>query len=144
LQIANSRTGRFADWTSRGLVNSRTRQLANWTTRGCHRQLCVLSFPFWRHLRDRELTSPRDVQSASWCIRELSSYPWLTDIRCIMELHREVVPVSVVGWRHRLHRTRPVTSPRLTRIHHAVLAATYLRTQHRLTCTNNTGNVYLT
>jgi len=25
-------------------------------------------------LRDRELTSPRDVQSASWRIRELSSY----------------------------------------------------------------------
>ena len=30
-----------------------------WTTRGCHRRLCVLSFPFWRHLRDRELCSPR-------------------------------------------------------------------------------------
>ena len=30
-----------------------------WTTRGCHRRLCVLSFPFWRHLRDRELSSYR-------------------------------------------------------------------------------------
>jgi len=33
-QIANSRTGRLADWTSRGLVNSQTRQLAYWTSRG--------------------------------------------------------------------------------------------------------------
>jgi len=79
-RIANSRTGRLVDWTSRGLVNSRTGQVADWTTRGCHRRLCVLSFPFWRHLRDRELSSPRDVQSvslqsASWHIRKLSSYP---------------------------------------------------------------------
>jgi len=46
------------------LDNSRIRQLADcqladWTTRGCHRRLCVLSFPFWRHLRDRELSSYR-------------------------------------------------------------------------------------
>jgi len=38
---------------------------------------------FWRHLRDRELSSPRVVQSASWRIRELSSYHvnylWLAD-----------------------------------------------------------------
>ena len=33
-RIANSRTGRLADWTSRRLVNSRTRQLAYWTSRG--------------------------------------------------------------------------------------------------------------
>ena len=33
-RIVNSRTGRLADWTSRGLVNSRTRQLAYWTSRG--------------------------------------------------------------------------------------------------------------
>ena len=38
----------------------------------------MLSFRFWRHLRDRELSSPRLVQSASWQstswrIRELSS-----------------------------------------------------------------------
>jgi len=44
------------------LDNSRIRQLADcqladWTTRGCHRRLCVLSFSFWRHLRDRELSS---------------------------------------------------------------------------------------
>ena len=32
-----------------------------------------LSF-FWRHLRDRELSSPQLVQSASWRIRELCSY----------------------------------------------------------------------
>jgi len=30
-----------------------------WTTRGCHQRLCVLNFPFWQHLRDRELSSPR-------------------------------------------------------------------------------------
>ena len=33
-RIANSRTGRLADWTSRGLVTSRTRQLVYWTSRG--------------------------------------------------------------------------------------------------------------
>ena len=43
-----------------------TRQLADWSTRGCHRRLCVLSFRFfWRHLRDRELSSPRVGVSAS-------------------------------------------------------------------------------
>ena len=36
-----------------------------WTTRGCHRRLCVLSFPVWRHLRVRELSSPRVGVSAS-------------------------------------------------------------------------------
>jgi len=33
----------------------------------------VLSFPLWRHLQDRELSSPQLVQSASWLVRELSS-----------------------------------------------------------------------
>jgi len=33
----------------------------------------VLSFPFWRHLRDRELSSSWLVQSASWLVCELSS-----------------------------------------------------------------------
>jgi len=70
---ANSRTGRLTDWTSRGLDNSRTGQVADWTTRRCHQRLCVLSFPVWRHLRDRELSSPRLVQSVSWLVRELSS-----------------------------------------------------------------------
>jgi len=78
-RIANSRTGHLADWSTRGLDNSRTGQVADWTTRGCHRRLWVLSFPFWRYLRDRELSSPRvdqsaSWQSASWRIRELSSY----------------------------------------------------------------------
>jgi len=73
-RIANSRTGQLADWTSRGLVNSRTGQVADWTTRGWHRRLCVLSFPFWRHLWDRELSSPRVDQSARCPVRELSSY----------------------------------------------------------------------
>ena len=62
------------------IANSRTGRLADWSTRGCHRRLCVLSFPVWRHMRDRELSSPRLVQSASWQsaswrILELSSYP---------------------------------------------------------------------
>jgi len=91
-RIANSRTGRLADWTSHRLVNSRTRldnsrtgQVADWTSRRCHRQLCVLSFRSFGDICEtascpvRELTSPRDVQSASWQsaswrIRELSSY----------------------------------------------------------------------
>jgi len=55
----------LADWTSNGLDNSRTGQVADWKTRGCHRRLCVLSFPFWRHLRYRELSSPRVGVSAS-------------------------------------------------------------------------------
>jgi len=63
----------LADWTTRGLDNSRTGQVADWTTRGCHRRLCVLSFPFWRHLRDRELSSPRVDQSARCPVRESSS-----------------------------------------------------------------------
>jgi len=56
--LDNSRIRQLADTPTRGLPtrgldNSRTGQVANWTTRGCHRRLCVLSFPFWRHLRDR-------------------------------------------------------------------------------------------
>ena len=84
-RYANSRSGRRVDWTSCGLVNSRSRQLAYWTSRGLDNSRmppvtlrAEFSF-FWRHLRDHELSSPRDVrsaswQSASWRIRELSSY----------------------------------------------------------------------
>jgi len=74
-RIAKSRTGRLADWTSRGLVNSRTidnsrtGQVADWTTRGCHRRLCVQFFSFMA-----ASARPRVVQSSSWRIRELSSY----------------------------------------------------------------------
>ena len=57
--LDDSRTGHLADWSTRGLDNSRTGQVADWTTCGCHRRLCVLSFPFWQHLRDPELSSPR-------------------------------------------------------------------------------------
>jgi len=64
--LVNSRTRQLVYWTSRG-------QVADWTTRGCHRRLCVLSFPFWRYLRDRELSSPLLVQSTSWLVCELSS-----------------------------------------------------------------------
>jgi len=66
-----------------------------WTTRGCHRRVCVLSFPFWRHLRDRELSSPRLAQSATsprvdqsarcpvreLAIRELA-YPRVVQLPC--------------------------------------------------------------
>ena len=82
----HSRTGHLADWSTLGLDNSRTGQVADWTTRGCHRQLCVLSFRSFGGICEtancpvRDLSSPRDVesaswQSASWRIRELSSYP---------------------------------------------------------------------
>ena len=98
-RIANSRTGHLADWSTRGLDNSRTSQLADWTSRGLDnsrsrrcRQKGKLSMQSCRwHPRVvqsatcpvRELSSPRDVQSASrpsaswqsasWRIRELSS-----------------------------------------------------------------------
>jgi len=71
--LDDSRTGHLADWSTRVLDNSRTGQVADWTTRGCHRRLCVFIFPFWRHLRDCKLSSPRLVQSASWLVRKLSS-----------------------------------------------------------------------
>ena len=64
------------------LDNSRIRQLADWASRGCQRRLCVLSFRSFGGICEtssclvRDLSSPRDVQSASWRIRELSSYPF--------------------------------------------------------------------
>ena len=85
-------TGQLADTPPRGLDISRTGQLADWTTRRCHQRLCVLIFSFfWRHLRDRELSSPRVDQSASWRIRELSSY------------HDQIL---CAGSRHVPHRVR--------------------------------------
>jgi len=72
-RLDDSQTGHLADWSTRGLDSSRTGQVADWTTRGCHQRLCVLSFFVWRHVWDRELSSPRLVQSASWLVRELSS-----------------------------------------------------------------------
>jgi len=76
-------------WTTCGcansrIANSRTCRLADWTSRGCHLRLCVLSFRFLA-IREtascpvRDLSSPRvdqsaSWQSASWRIRELSSY----------------------------------------------------------------------
>jgi len=78
--LDNSRTGHLADWSTRGLDNSHTGQVTEWTTRGCHRWLCVHIFRSFGGICEtascpvRKLTSPRDVQSASWRIRELSSY----------------------------------------------------------------------
>jgi len=69
----------LADWSTRGLDNSRTGQVADWTTRGLadaakrtktkHSKSPVAS----ASCLVLELTSPRDVQSAIWRIRELSS-----------------------------------------------------------------------
>jgi len=39
-QIANSRTGYLADWSTRGLDNSRTCQLADWTSRVLDNSRC--------------------------------------------------------------------------------------------------------
>jgi len=43
-RIANSQTGRLADWSTRGLDNSQTEH------RRCYRRLWVLSFHFFGHL----------------------------------------------------------------------------------------------
>ena len=64
-------TGQLADTPTRGLPtrgldNSCSGQVANWTTRGCHRRLFMLTFRSFGGMRDRELSSPRLVQSASW------------------------------------------------------------------------------
>ena len=77
--LDDSRTGYLAVWSTHALVNSRTGQVADWTTRGCHRRLYILSFRSLGGICEtasclvRELTSPPDVQSASWRIRELCS-----------------------------------------------------------------------
>jgi len=90
-RIANLRSELLTDWTSCRLVNSWTRQLADWASRGLgNSQMPPMTLPaylsfFWPFIETasclvRELISPRDVQStswqsASWCIRKLSSYP---------------------------------------------------------------------
>jgi len=65
--LDDSQTGHLADWSTRGLDKSRTGQLADAT---CD---CVLSFRFFGHSWDRELSSPQLVQSASCLVRELTS-----------------------------------------------------------------------
>ena len=67
-RIANSRTGRLADWTSRGLVNSRTGQLAD-----AIGDFACLVFLLAASARPRVVQSA-SWQSASWRIHELSSY----------------------------------------------------------------------
>jgi len=96
---------------TRGLDDSRTGQLADWTTRECHRRLCVLSFPFWRHLRDRELSSPRLVQSASCLVLELSSPRVDQSARCPV---RELAYPRVVQLPNRTARSviRPMCGRR--------------------------------
>jgi len=102
-------TGQLADTPTRGLPtrgldDSRIGHLADWSTRGCNRRLCVLSFPVWRHLRDHELSSTRLVQSASWQsaswrIRELSSYP--TNSRCVLYIKAGAVNMAGAWYIHR-------------------------------------------
>jgi len=77
-RIANSRTGHLADWSTRALVNSRTGQVTDWTTRGLtdaakrtktkHTKSPVAS----SSCPVLDLSSPRDVQSASRPVRELA------------------------------------------------------------------------
>ena len=66
----------LADWTTRGLGISQTGQLADWTTRVLDKSrtgqladatvdFACLVFVLLAHLRDRELSSPRLVQSVS-------------------------------------------------------------------------------
>jgi len=65
-------------WTTRGYANSRTGRLADWSTRGCQRRLCVLSFHSFGGICEtascpvRDLSSPRVDQSARCPVRELA------------------------------------------------------------------------
>jgi len=71
------------------------RQLADWTTHRCYRRLSVLSFrPFGGN---RELSSPRLVQSASWRIRELSSYHFHSALPPLFDMATAATPTSLVG-----------------------------------------------
>jgi len=125
-QTANSRTGRLADWTSGGLVNSRTRQLAYWTSRGLDKSqmppvtACLVFVLLAASARLPvvqsatcpvcELTSPRDVQSASWQsaswrIRELSSYQ---EEYCPFTITR----INLLDKEDPIHFIRPAPNPR--------------------------------
>jgi len=70
----------LADWTTRGLDISRTRQLAycgqvaDWTTGGCHRDFACLVFVLLAASVRPRVVQSASWQSASWRIRELSSY----------------------------------------------------------------------
>ena len=70
-RIANSRTGRLADWTSSGLVKSRTGQLADVIGDFA----CLVSFLV-------ASARPRVVQSASCPVRELTSVRVVYSARC--------------------------------------------------------------
>jgi len=49
-------------WTTRGYANSRTGRLADWATRGCHRRLRVLIFRWFGHLlRPRVVQLPCNI-----------------------------------------------------------------------------------
>ena len=72
--LDNSRIRQLADWTTRVLVNSRTRQLADANGDFACLVFRFLAIPETASCPVRDFTSPRDVQSASWRIRELSSY----------------------------------------------------------------------
>ena len=71
-RIANSRTGRLADWASRGLVNSRTGQLADATVDFACLVFVLLAACATASCPVRELTSARVDQSARCPVRELA------------------------------------------------------------------------
>ena len=76
LRIANSRTGHFADWTTRGLADAAERTKSKHAKSPVASAICLV----------RDMSSPRVIQSASWqsaswCIRELSSN--LCDCDCV-------------------------------------------------------------
>ena len=98
--------GQLADTPTRGLDDSRTGQLADATC-----DFACIVFVFWPFARPRvvqtatspvpELTSPRDVQSASWQsaswrIRELSSYHAYMDTVACYVIGSSCVLVYVV------------------------------------------------
>ena len=70
--LDNSRTGQLADWSTSGLDKSRTGQLAVLQMSPKERQLSTQSRRWHPRVVQsatcpaRELTSPQDVQSASW------------------------------------------------------------------------------
>jgi len=78
-RYANSRTGHLADWTTRGLTDAAKRTKTKLTKSPVASMSCPV----------RELTSPRNVQSASRSVRELSSnrrdtWWWLMYVGCWM------------------------------------------------------------
>jgi len=58
----------------------------------------------------------------------------LTNSPCVVKLQRQVVPVFIVRWYHRLQGTWVVPSPTVTQVHNSVLTPTQLSPELRLAC----------